>query len=161
MDTIVEKLRREIEELERQIASHPFEGLFDKKRSDQMYQKLRKKRKELARAEGRGGQAAPTPGGETPAAALQPARVIPATKETPAPEPVAVKKTAVASTRTKANGRPTSKTPAARPRSRASESKTRNGKRPTGKATPAIKKKTKKGQASVTRKSAAATKKQK
>ena len=48
MDSVVEKLLKEIEELERQIAAHPFGGLFDKKRSDQLYQKLRKKRKELA-----------------------------------------------------------------------------------------------------------------
>ena len=52
MDTNVERLRREIEELERQIAARPFGGLFDKKRADQMYQKLKKKRRELERTEG-------------------------------------------------------------------------------------------------------------
>ena len=47
----IEHLRREIEELERQISSHPFEGLFDRKRLDQMHDKLKKKRKELSRLE--------------------------------------------------------------------------------------------------------------
>jgi hypothetical protein len=46
-----EHLKREIEELERQIASHPFEGLFDRKRLDQLQDRLKKKRKELARLE--------------------------------------------------------------------------------------------------------------
>ena len=45
----IERLKREIEELERQIASHPFEGLFDRKRLDQLQDRLKKKRKELAR----------------------------------------------------------------------------------------------------------------
>ncbi len=45
----LERLKREIEELERQIASHPFEGLFDRKRLDQLQDRLKKKRKELAR----------------------------------------------------------------------------------------------------------------
>lgn len=45
----IERLKREIEELEKQIASHPFEGLFDRKRADQLQDKLKKKRKELAR----------------------------------------------------------------------------------------------------------------
>ena len=52
MNEHVEQLKREIEELERQIAAHPFDGLFDRKRSDQLYHKLKKKRKELAEAEG-------------------------------------------------------------------------------------------------------------
>ena len=47
----IEHLKREIEELERQITSHPFEGLFDRKRLDQMQDKLKKKRKELTRLE--------------------------------------------------------------------------------------------------------------
>lgn len=47
----VEQLKREIAELERQIAAHPFESLFDKKRADQLYHRLKKKRKELERAE--------------------------------------------------------------------------------------------------------------
>ena len=64
MDTNVERLRREIEELERQIAAHPFEGLFDKKRADQMYQKLKKKRRELEREESAVGAAVPDSSGE-------------------------------------------------------------------------------------------------
>lgn len=51
MNENIERLKREIEELERQIAAHPFESLFDRKRSDQLYHKLKKKRKELAEAE--------------------------------------------------------------------------------------------------------------
>jgi len=54
METLVEKLRKEIEELENQIESHPFGSLFDKKRTDQLYQKLKKRRKELAKIEGSG-----------------------------------------------------------------------------------------------------------
>jgi hypothetical protein len=52
MNEHVEQLKHEIEELERQIAAHPFDNLFDRKRSDQLYHKLKKKRKELAAAEG-------------------------------------------------------------------------------------------------------------
>ncbi len=47
----IEHLKREIDALEKQISSHPFEGLFDRKRLDQLQDKLRKKRKELARLE--------------------------------------------------------------------------------------------------------------
>jgi len=52
MTDYIEKLRHEIEELEKQIAAHPFEGLYDRKRSDQLQHKLKKKRKELAQLEG-------------------------------------------------------------------------------------------------------------
>lgn len=45
----IEHLKREIDALEKQISSHPFEGLFDRKRLDQLQDKLKKKRKELAR----------------------------------------------------------------------------------------------------------------
>lgn len=44
----IEHLKREIDALEKQISSHPFEGLFDRKRMDQLQDKLKKKRKELA-----------------------------------------------------------------------------------------------------------------
>jgi hypothetical protein len=47
----IEHLKREIDALEKQISSHPFEGLFDRKRMDQLQDKLKKKRKELARLE--------------------------------------------------------------------------------------------------------------
>lgn len=73
METVVEKLRKEIEELESQIAAHPFEGLFDKKRSDQMYQKLKKKRRELAKLEGSSGPGSGKPA-ETPKAAMETAK---------------------------------------------------------------------------------------
>ena len=59
MNGHVEKLKREVEELERQIASHPFESLFDRKRADQLYHKLKKKRKELTEAESGPAPAAP------------------------------------------------------------------------------------------------------
>jgi hypothetical protein len=48
MATDIEKLKKEIEELERQIEAHPFGGLLDRNRQEQLYRKLKKKRKELA-----------------------------------------------------------------------------------------------------------------
>lgn len=45
------KLKKEIEELERQISANPFGGLFDRNRIDQLYRKLKKKKKELAALE--------------------------------------------------------------------------------------------------------------
>jgi len=47
----IEKLKKEIEELERQIKAHPFGGLFDRNRQEQLFRKLKKKRKELASLE--------------------------------------------------------------------------------------------------------------
>jgi hypothetical protein len=48
MATDIEKLKKEIEELERQIEAHPFGGLLDRNRQEQLFRKLKKKRKELA-----------------------------------------------------------------------------------------------------------------
>lgn len=44
----IDKLKKEIEELEKQLAASPFGGLFDKGRMDKLHKKLKKKRKELA-----------------------------------------------------------------------------------------------------------------
>jgi hypothetical protein len=52
MDTNkIEKLKRDIEELERQIDANPFGGLFDKQRMERLRKKLKKRRKELATLE--------------------------------------------------------------------------------------------------------------
>ncbi|MEW5702706.1 MAG: hypothetical protein AB1792_10820 [Candidatus Zixiibacteriota bacterium] len=80
----IEQIKREIAELERQIAAHPFESLFDKKRADQLYHRLKKKRKELERAESGAdadvGASLPlfeaTPAGQADAS-VAPARVMP------------------------------------------------------------------------------------
>ena len=53
MTADIEKLKREIEDLEKQLEANPFGGLFNKDRLDQIYRKLKKKRKELARLEKR------------------------------------------------------------------------------------------------------------
>lgn len=45
----MEHLKREIESLEKQLAALRFGGLFDRKRVEQLEDKLRKKRKELTR----------------------------------------------------------------------------------------------------------------
>jgi outer membrane biosynthesis protein TonB len=45
----IEHLKREIESLEKQLAAQHFGGLFDRKRIEQLEDKLKKKRKELAR----------------------------------------------------------------------------------------------------------------
>lgn len=45
----IEHLKREIEALEKQLAAQHFGGLFDRKRIEQLEDKLKKKRKELAR----------------------------------------------------------------------------------------------------------------
>ena len=57
----IAQLKHEIEECERQIAARPFGALLDKKRSDLLYHRLKKKRKELARAEGTATGASDTP----------------------------------------------------------------------------------------------------
>lgn len=49
--TNIEKLRKEVEDLERQLAGNPFGDLFDRTRVDQVRKKLKKKRKELAALE--------------------------------------------------------------------------------------------------------------
>jgi len=51
MTVIIEKLKKEIEDLEKQLEVHPFGGLFDRNRQDQLFRKLKKKRKELADVE--------------------------------------------------------------------------------------------------------------
>lgn len=45
----IEHLKREIEALEKQLSAQHFGGLFDRKRIEQLEDKLKKKRKELAR----------------------------------------------------------------------------------------------------------------
>jgi len=45
----VEHLKREIEALEKQLSGQHFGGLFDRKRFEQIEDKLKKKRKDLAR----------------------------------------------------------------------------------------------------------------
>jgi hypothetical protein len=45
----IEHLKREIESLEKQLSAQHFGGLFDRKRIEQLEDKLKKKRKELAR----------------------------------------------------------------------------------------------------------------
>lgn len=45
----IEQLKREIEGLEKQLSTQHFGGLFDRKRIEQLEDKLKKKRKELAR----------------------------------------------------------------------------------------------------------------
>jgi len=61
----IEKLKKEIDELERQIEAHPFGGLLDRSRQEQLLRKLKKKRKELASLEK--AQAKPA-GGKSPKA---------------------------------------------------------------------------------------------
>ena len=51
MAETIEKLKKQIEELERQLEANPFGGLFNKDRLDQIYRKLKKKRKQLAELE--------------------------------------------------------------------------------------------------------------
>lgn len=70
-----EQLKHEIEELERQIAAHPFEGLFDRKRADQLYHRLKKKRKELEHALAGPAPATPAP---QPVPRAEPIRPVPA-----------------------------------------------------------------------------------
>ncbi len=44
----IDKLKKEIEDIEKQLAANPFGGLFDKARMEKLHKKLKKKRKELA-----------------------------------------------------------------------------------------------------------------
>jgi len=53
MNEIIEKLKKEIEDLEKQLEANPFGGLFARNRQDQLYHRLKKKRKELAELEKR------------------------------------------------------------------------------------------------------------
>ncbi len=49
MGHTIEQLKREIEGLEKQLSAQHFGGLFDRKRIEQLEDKLKKKRKELSR----------------------------------------------------------------------------------------------------------------
>ena len=49
--TAIDKLNKEIEDIEKQLAANPFGGLFDKQRMEKLRKKLKKKRKELAALE--------------------------------------------------------------------------------------------------------------
>lgn len=51
MSTDIEKLRAEIETLEKQLDSKHFSGLFDRKGQDQKLKKLKKLRKQLKELE--------------------------------------------------------------------------------------------------------------
>lgn len=73
----IEQLKHEIEELERQIAAHPFGGLFDRKRADQLYHRLKKKRKELEHALAGPAPSAPSPAPQ-PVLRAEPIRPVPA-----------------------------------------------------------------------------------
>jgi len=145
MDTNVERLRREIEELERQIAAHPFEGLFDKKRADQLYQKLKKKRRELERTEaavvGIGPDAMDEPRPailETPKADLPVVSAIPVEETSARPE---AKLSSKAKVKSGGKGKTTS---AARTKAKRSAAKAKTGKKtPAGKAKSTTKGKTK------------------
>ncbi len=132
MDSVVQKLLKEIEELERQIEAHPFGSLFDKKRSDQLYQKLRKKRKELAKA---GGSVSPEQGAQ---AVTPPAPKDTTRRETPAAKPKArkpvEKKTPASGAKATSGGAKTGKKAAPRKATTATKGKTK-----TSRSTPARK----------------------
>lgn len=91
-DTKIEKLVKEIEELERQISSNPFGGLFDRGRMDKLYRKLTKKKKELASLQ----KSEAPPEKPTAAAAKTPGKKSAPAKKTPARKSAAGQKTAAA-----------------------------------------------------------------
>jgi len=78
----IEKLEKEIEELERQIGSNPFGGLFDRGRMDILYRKLKKKKKELTSL-----QNSQSGAGKPTAAAEKTSAKKPSTPEVPAKRP--------------------------------------------------------------------------
>lgn len=136
----IEKLQREIEELERQIAAHPFEGLFNRKHADQLYHKLKKRRKQLAQMQGLAPAPVAPPIQRTESAETEPARSA-ASHKIPAPAPATprVPKSGAGKTKpkvgatSKAGGSKTKAKPKAKPtpsKTRAGAPKTKTPKKP-------------------------------
>lgn len=129
MQETIDKIKAEIEDLERQLA-RPFGGLFDKKQEDHLYHRLKKKRKELARLEGGPAVAVSQP---VPVAAARP-RPTPAAPmakaAAPKPKSTATKKTGARGSKASM----TKRTKAAAPKSKSSTSKTKSTRKPATKA---------------------------